>query len=93
MSGKTRNPERRCKICGGKCNKRMRYCPTCARERQMTQRTSASAYPLCKRGATEDEVFDKNNHTVVWCEVCVTRCPLAATDHLVVCDHFKEKNK
>lgn len=32
MSGKTRNPERRCKICGGKCNKRMRYCPTCARE-------------------------------------------------------------
>lgn len=32
MSGKIRNPERRCKICGGKCNKRMRYCPTCARE-------------------------------------------------------------
>lgn len=32
MSGKTRNPERRCKICGGKCNKRMRYCKLCARE-------------------------------------------------------------
>ena len=29
MSGKIRNPERRCKICGGKCNKRMRYCKLC----------------------------------------------------------------
>jgi hypothetical protein len=38
MSGKIRNPERRCKICGGKCNKRMRYCPTCARERKNQKR-------------------------------------------------------
>ena len=33
MSGKIRNPEHRCKICGGKCNKRMRYCKLCAKER------------------------------------------------------------
>ena len=32
MSGKIRNPERRCKICGGKCKRRMRYCKLCARE-------------------------------------------------------------
>ena len=32
MSGKIRNPERRCKICGNKCEKRMRYCKLCARE-------------------------------------------------------------
>lgn len=34
MSGKIRNPGRRCKICGGKCNKQMRYCKLCARERK-----------------------------------------------------------
>ena len=32
MSGKIRNPERRCKICGNRCEKRMRYCKLCARE-------------------------------------------------------------
>ena len=32
MSGKIRNPARRCKICGGKCEKQMRYCKLCARE-------------------------------------------------------------
>lgn len=32
MSGKIRNPEKRCRICGGKCEKRMRYCRACARE-------------------------------------------------------------
>jgi predicted amidophosphoribosyltransferase len=31
MSGKIRNPERRCKICGNKCEKVMRYCKACAR--------------------------------------------------------------
>ena len=34
MSGKIRNPERRCKICGGKCEKQMRYCKLCAKERK-----------------------------------------------------------
>ena len=34
MSGKIRNPERRCKLCGGKCNKRMRYCVACAIQRK-----------------------------------------------------------
>ena len=32
MSGKIRNPERRCKICGNRCEKRMRYCKLCARD-------------------------------------------------------------
>ena len=34
MSGKIRNPARRCKICGGKCKRRMRYCKLCAKERR-----------------------------------------------------------
>ena len=40
MSGKIRNPARRCKICGGKCKRRMRYCKLCAKERReiLTQR-------------------------------------------------------
>ena len=32
MSGKIRNPTRRCKACGNKCSKRMRYCKLCAAE-------------------------------------------------------------
>lgn len=27
-----KNPQRRCRICGGKCKKQMRYCKLCARE-------------------------------------------------------------
>ena len=40
MSGKIRNPARRCKICGGKCKRRLRYCKLCAKERReiLTQR-------------------------------------------------------
>lgn len=34
MSGKVRNPSRRCKICGAKCEKRMRYCTACATQRK-----------------------------------------------------------
>lgn len=30
--GKVKNPERRCRICGAKCEKVMRYCKRCARE-------------------------------------------------------------
>ena len=29
---RVKNPNRRCRICGGKCEKRMRYCKLCARE-------------------------------------------------------------
>ena len=29
---KIKNPERRCRICGGKCKRVMRYCKLCARE-------------------------------------------------------------
>jgi hypothetical protein len=41
MSGKIRNPERRCKICGGKCNKQMRYCKLCAKERKAAKEVAA----------------------------------------------------
>ena len=34
MSGRIRNPAMRCKICGGKCEKRMRYCKLCTKERR-----------------------------------------------------------
>lgn len=34
MSGKIRNPARRCKICGGKCKKQFRYCKLCTKERR-----------------------------------------------------------
>lgn len=35
MSGKIRNPARRCKACGAKCSGQMRYCHTCAIERRV----------------------------------------------------------
>lgn len=31
---KVKNPKCRCRICGGKCKKQMRYCKLCARERK-----------------------------------------------------------
>ena len=31
---KVKNPTRRCRICGGKCEKVMRYCKLCAKERK-----------------------------------------------------------
>ena len=31
---KVKNPSRRCRICGGKCEKVMRYCKLCAKERK-----------------------------------------------------------
>lgn len=34
MIGKVKNPARRCRICGAKCEKQMRYCKLCARERK-----------------------------------------------------------
>lgn len=34
MSGKIRNPERKCKMCGAKCEKQMRYCVACAIQRK-----------------------------------------------------------
>lgn len=37
MSGKIRNPARRCKICGGKCKKQFRYCKLCTKERKREQ--------------------------------------------------------
>ena len=44
MSGKIRNPERRCKICGNRCEKRMRYCKLCAREvKEIRERAARKA--------------------------------------------------
>ena len=44
MSGKIRNPERRCKICGNKCEKQMRYCKLCAREvKEIRERAAREA--------------------------------------------------
>ena len=34
MIGKVKNPAGRCRICGAKCEKQMRYCKLCARERK-----------------------------------------------------------
>ena len=34
MSGKIRNPERKCKMCGARCEKQMRYCVACAIQRK-----------------------------------------------------------
>lgn len=34
MSGKVKNPARRCRTRGAKCEKQMRYCKLCARERK-----------------------------------------------------------
>ena len=31
---KVKNPERKCRICGNRCEKQMRYCKLCARERK-----------------------------------------------------------
>jgi len=31
MSNKPKNPRRRCRICGNRCEKVMRYCKACAR--------------------------------------------------------------
>lgn len=31
MSNKPKNPRRRCRICGGRCEKQMRFCKLCAR--------------------------------------------------------------
>lgn len=31
---RVKNPSRRCRICGGKCEKVMRYCKLCAKERK-----------------------------------------------------------
>lgn len=31
---KVKNPSRRCRICGNKCEKQMRYCKLCAKERK-----------------------------------------------------------
>ena len=34
---KVKNQERRCRMCGGKCEKVMRYCKLCARDRKLAK--------------------------------------------------------
>lgn len=55
MSGKTRNPTRRCKICGAKCEKVMRYCAVCAAERKAA-RGGAYFTPPATLAVVEREV-------------------------------------
>ena len=53
MSGKIRNPERRCKICGNKCEKRMRYCKLCAREvKEIRERREGNVFQTAPSGGT-----------------------------------------
>ena len=41
---KVKNPKRRCRICGNKCEKQMRYCKLCAREvKEIRERRKAVA--------------------------------------------------
>lgn len=55
MSGKIRNPERRCKICGGKCNKRMRYCVACAREvKEIRERRRGNYFQTAPSGGAPE---------------------------------------
>lgn len=69
MSGKIRNPERRCKICGGKCGKQMRYCKLCARERKAAGlppgrvRTAADGTRIISRGNCGGYVANHNTFT------------------------------
>lgn len=52
MSGRARNPERRCKICGAKCEKRMRYCKLCAREvKEIRERREGLIAPPLSTGS------------------------------------------
>lgn len=43
MSGRTRNTERRCKMCGARCEKVMRYCKKCARERKANRAANSAS--------------------------------------------------
>lgn len=49
---KVKNPERKCRICGNKCEKQMRYCKLCAREvKEIRERRKAcTSTPLPFRG-------------------------------------------
>lgn len=55
MSGKIRNPERRCKICGGKCEKQMRYCKLCAREvKEIRERREGNVFQTAPSGGASE---------------------------------------
>lgn len=61
MSGKIRNPARRCKICGGKCKRRMRYCKLCDRERKREQ-VEAEKYKAAGKAEKEARQMRRDNH-------------------------------
>ena len=58
MSGKIRNLERRCKICGNRCEKQMRYCKLCYREvkemRERAARQLLSNSPIGRRAGSAE---------------------------------------
>ena len=47
---KVKNPERKCRICGNKCEKQMRYCKLCARE---VKEIRAKNFTAPRRGVPE----------------------------------------
>ena len=55
---KIKNPERRCRICGGKCERVVRYCKLCARERK-------SIRTLVTPGTLDDTAVDALAATVL----------------------------
>ena len=41
---KVKNPERKCRVCGNRCEKQMRYCKLCAREvKEIRERAAREA--------------------------------------------------
>lgn len=69
MSGKVRNPARRCRICGARCEKQMRYCKLCARERKAAGlppervRIAADGTRIISRGNCGGYVANHNTFT------------------------------
>ena len=55
---KVKNPKRRCRICGNKCEKQMRYCKLCARERKGIR-------TLVMSGTLDDRAVDALAATVL----------------------------
>lgn len=55
---------------------------------KMPTEEETKSSPLCERGATDDEVY---NRKAEWCSVCDRAdCPLHGHDNLVICKHFHE---
>lgn len=54
---KVKNPERKCRICGNRCEKQMRYCKLCARAIKEDRERAARANAWLKQHGFEEEPF------------------------------------